>query len=671
MHRFHIRSLVMTLAATGLLAGAFALSSASGPPFTENDKAFYMEDSILSVLRPGLDVKILAAEVGADGTVKARVRFADARGQLLEREGINTPGVINMNMMIAYIPKDADQYVSYTTRTTAVSPLTGVSAVQAGADTGGTWAKQSDGDYIYTFGRKLPANYDRTATHTIGAYGSRNLSEFNLSTSYDDGVYHFVPAGGAPPKVRDVIRTATCNKCHGELAFHGGSRRTMEICVLCHTPQTIDPDTGNTVDMPVMTHKIHMGASLPSVRAGTPYVIYGNQMSKHDYSHIAFTADARSCLVCHEQESGAAQARNVFNASRKACGACHDDVEFDTGKNHISLPQFSDNQCARCHPGDTGEEFDTSILGAHVIPRFSKQLPGVKFEILDVLDTKPGQNPLVVFSIEDKAGNPILASQMARLNLILAGPNTDYTTYVSDSAINAGGNGYGVHWWHMSRPLPADAKGSWTIAIEGRREIKLMPGTLREVTARDTGINKQRFFSVDSSPVQARRTVVEMAKCNQCHKALAFHGENRNTIGECVICHNPTMMDSSNPRRSIELGVLVHKIHRGRDLERGYSIGNGRYVYDNIGFPGILSNCDTCHVGNSQQLPLNKGQIAVMNPFELISPAGRETAACISCHDTKAAAAHAALNTHPTLGEACSACHGASSEYSVSRVHAR
>ena len=31
-------------------------------------------------------------------------------------------------------------------------------------------------------------------------------------------------------------KTTTCNKCHDPLSAHGGARRSVELCVLCHTP---------------------------------------------------------------------------------------------------------------------------------------------------------------------------------------------------------------------------------------------------------------------------------------------------------------------------------------------------------------------------------------------------------------------------------------------------
>jgi predicted CXXCH cytochrome family protein len=57
-------------------------------------------------------------------------------------------------------------------------------------------------------------------------------------------------------------------------------------------------------------------------------------------------------------------------------------------------------------------------------------------------------------------------------------------------------------------------------------------------------------------------------------------------------------------------------------------------------------------------------------PRSYINPMHPATAACLSCHDTQAAASHAYLNTSP-IGESCLVCHGPDSVYSVDKVHAR
>lgn len=652
------------------LAGVAALTSAPTPPFSQRDKAFYADEATVNFVRPGLVMKVLGAAIAADGTVTARVKFTDPKGLPLDREGVTTPGAISCSFVIAYIRPEG-QYWSYTTRV-QTSPITNQSAEQASADTGGRWTKTAEGEYTYTFGKKLPAGFDAAATHSIGIYGSRNLTEFELGTNYDDDVYNFVPAGGPVTVVRDLIKTSTCNKCHLDMGFHGGSRKTMELCNLCHSPQTIDPDTGNTVDMKVMIHKIHMGSSLPSVEAGNPYVIVGHNQSVHDYSHVAFPAEANNCRACHEDGKDVAQPDNWQKPGMVACGSCHDNIDFSTGKNHAGVVQTNDNGCNRCHPSKMSAEFDLSAEGAHLVPEESKQLAGVNFEILEVANAKPGAAPTVVFTIKDDAGNPIAASSMTRLRVYLAGPNTDYTnaTYISENAFTADGvPENGLYWWNFTRPLPANAKGSWTVAIEGRKDVTLNPGTASAMTIRDAGVNKQLAFSVDGSPVKARRKVADTAKCNACHSNLAFHGGSRNTVEQCAICHNPTAVADPQPQRSIDLGVMVHKIHRGAALSRGYSIEDADY--SKVGYPGDLRNCVSCHVDGTQQIPETDTRMAVVSPFDYISPAGRTTANCLACHDSQSAAAHASTNTDPKLGEACYACHGPTGAASVNKVHAR
>jgi len=661
-----IRLAVALVVAVG---AAVLLSSSDKPAFTAADKAFYADQNLINFVRPGLVLKIISGEIAADGTMKVRFKLTDPKGLPLDREGITTPGAINVRMLAAYIPKGKTQYVSYATRT-QTSPITNRSEVQASTDSGGVFQKVAEGEYIYTFATKAPAGFDKTATHAIGVYATRDLAEFDLAmlSNADDEVYTFVPDGSKVTVTRDVIRTQSCNRCHDPLALHGGSRRTMEVCVFCHTPQTVDPDTGNTVDLPVMIHKIHRGEGLPSVVAGRPYQIIGNQQSVQDYSHVAFPTDTRNCVICHEQNTGAAQATAWLKPNRAACGACHDNVNFATGEAHANLPQVSDNQCASCHFPQGELEFDVSVRGAHTVPRFSRDLPGVVFDILAVNDGVAGKRPTVTFTVKDKSGKPIPLAQMNRLNLILAGPNTDYATYISEDVRTANGTADGRLWWTFQTPIPADAKGSYSIAIEGRREIKLMQRTT-EITARDAGVNKVFAFAVDGSKPEPRRTVVSLAKCNSCHYSLSFHGDNRNTVEACVVCHNPLRTAGTGGTLTVDFRTMVHRIHTGEELKIPYVIGS--YNFNRVLYPGDRRNCAACHVDGSEQLPLKgSGRLNVVESSAYVNPTGPITAACTSCHTSVAVASHALANT-TRLGESCDACHSTSNEFGVPKVHAR
>jgi OmcA/MtrC family decaheme c-type cytochrome len=398
----------------------------------------------------------------------------------------------------------------------------------------------------------------------------------------------------------------------------------------------------------------------------------------HDFSKFVFPPDARNCQACHEQTSAAVQKDGWLKPSRRACGSCHDDVNFATGENHADLPQVSDNQCSTCHTVQGELEFDISIKGAHVIPTQSTELPGTIFEILEVNDGGPGKKPTVAFSVKDKAGKPILPSEMTRLSLVMSGPTTDFGREISEDVRTAQG-GDGVYFWTFNTAVPDTAKGSYAIGIEGYRNWTLLKGTKKEQVARDAGVNKVMTFAVTDPKPVPRRTVVALAKCNACHGSLSLHGGNRNNVEQCVLCHNPTGTDAARrpagegPPESIDFRSMIHKIHTGAELTAPYAIfgfGGTAIPFNGVGFPGNRASCTVCHVNNSEQLPLPATAAKVLSPRGPVSPLGPETAACTSCHTSLAAAAHAQVNTS-ALGESCATCHGPGSAFAVSKVHAQ
>jgi OmcA/MtrC family decaheme c-type cytochrome len=697
-----------TLAALLLITSTVLVSSTQSP-FTQRDKAFYADEATINFVRPGLVFKILGHEIASDGTVKVRFRITDPKGVPLEREGINTPGPVSTSFILAYLPNDGDHWRAYTTRlkTSTWPPTAGRQARQASADTGGSYQKVADGEYIYTFGTKLPANYDKTATHAISLYGNRNLSEFELGVNYATDNYYFVPDGSAVKRVRQVITTDSCNKCHEDLRFHGGSRKGMDNCILCHTPaytignlavQNTNPETGNTIDMTVMIHKIHMGANLPSVQAGKPYQFVGFGNALHDYSKVGMPSGASNCQWCHEERNQKATHKNAWltNPTRDACGSCHDNVNFATGEGHLGIIQISDRQCKNCHIPEGELDFDASIKGAHVLPQLSSLLRGAVATIERIENTAPGQRPRITFTLKDRQGKPMAISELlpgagnARLAFTLAGPTTDYgagigtsTTrgYVSEVVTATAVTGSpGLYTYTMTAAIPADAKGTWTIALEGRSHERILQGTLKEMAVQATIPNQVKYFSVDGSSVAPRRVVTTTATCNVCHARLWFlHGQNRDAIENCVICHNPSMTDAARrpaaqaPPESINMATMIHRIHTGKDQPRDYTIygfGNIPHNYNHVAMPAPASaaSCNLCHVNNSHREA--KGVLATVDPRGWLNPMQPTAASCLGCHASQEAASHALAHT-TTLGESCGVCHGPGKTYSVDKVHAQ
>jgi OmcA/MtrC family decaheme c-type cytochrome len=669
MHRKTLYAAVPVLLLIPLMVAADRSKSTG---FTGQIKTSHLDERAASFVRPGIQVKIASAAIAQDGTITARVKIADPKGLPLDRNGISTPGAVSISLIAAYIPAGKTQYVSYTTTTLKSTINDNPSQVQAANDSGGTFTANGDGDYTYTFKTKAPAGFDAGATHAIGVSARRDLTEFMTYAEWSEtanDVFVFVPNGSPVKVTRSIVSTQACNNCHNPLIGHGGSRVAVELCILCHTPQTINPDTQLTQDMPVLIHKIHMGANLPSVKAGTPYRIW-HRGAWSDFSDVAFPQDVRNCTVCHQN---APQADNwKTNPGAAACGACHDNVNFATGEGHVDQPQFNDHQCKNCHTAEAETDFDASVPGAHVIPNQSRSLPGIVLQVVKVANAVPGSAPVVTFKVTNKTGDPVDISKLTQIRVILSGPNRDYQTGTGgiraseDPSKTAGANG--VYTYTMTNKVPAAAAGSYTISLEARNSVKLLAGTRKETTATDSAKPVEYYLSVDGSKVAARREVVSTEKCAACHHDLKFiHGGTRGETQECVICHNPTLVDGTS-KQSVNFAWLIHSVHRGEELANPYVLGTTNY--QEVRFPGDLRVCSTCHVGSSYQPDSIGAVAAVASPGGFSATTAPIAAACQGCHDDQGTASHALSNTSQ-LGESCTVCHGQSAEFAIDKVHSR
>ena len=467
-------------------------------------------------------------------------------------------------------------------------------------DSSGTYTSVGNGVYTYTFGNQLPANPDMNSTTTVGMFAQRDLTAFgfplNTLANVANATFDFVPSGAPVTQVRDVVSTAACNQCHDPLAHHDGLRRDVRLCVLCHNPGNQDPYTGNSLDFKVYIHKIHMGVHKPSesgkplnilgynglstatvatggtpapqnagyVPPGRPYQIVGANQSLNDFSSIVFPQDVRNCTTCHQQAS---QADNwMKNPSRAACGSCHDDVDFVSGKNHPGGIQLDDSQCNVCHPPTTGLEFDLSVAGIHTMPWKSKQLKGLNMKITGMTNVKPGSHPTVNFTIQDNAGSTVALSSLAVLNVAISGPTSDYAYLLPATGYqgtfgNAPGNNPwfenaltatavpGGYSYTFTGTMPSNASGTWAVGGESYQNLTIT-GTLAGQTfaVRQSAFNPVFYFSVDGSKVVPRRQVVAVSNCNQCHETLSHHGGNsRKNTEYCILCHNANHVDNNTP----------------------------------------------------------------------------------------------------------------------------
>ena len=543
--------------------------------------------------------------------------------------------------------------------------------------------------YLYVLPRRsdrLPCRPGRSAIPKPTGFGIEirtnrgGFLPFNIPAN--NAPYDFVPVGGAPTETRLIVNTNTCNACHDTLELHGEARFDVEYCVTCHNPYSIDGDTaaeawGGTVDMKRMVHKIHNGIQLAN-----GYFIVGFGNNVHDYSNVVFSQDVRNCQTCHqESDPTVPQASNWRTVpSRDACGSCHDEIDWTavgpTGHpGNLSFPD--DSQCIDCHgENSTVNNGELKVDFVHRILTLEES-GNFQYNITSVTNTGRTQTPIIQFSVtnpndgstydlDTDTAFTTCAMGLSRLAIGIAWDTDDYQNTgsgnspslpVSINPLNACGGSstpIGGNVFQVISPVavPLTAFGTLAVTMEGHPAVDVdSNGTFERIAV--TNAISYAAISNSGAEAQPRRNVVNISKCQDCHKQLTIHGNNRTDNPEvCVTCHNPNVTDVNRRggQCEIDLGLddapidfkrMIHAIHASGTINVPVGIcgfNNSTHIFDFI-YPGKLNNCEGCH-NPGDYYPVDPSQVlgttvdtgpdpVVTTDDVVVSP---NTSVCSACH---------------------------------------
>jgi OmcA/MtrC family decaheme c-type cytochrome len=662
-----------------------------------------------------LQAEILTVSIASPPTITFKVTAADGRPALQIAPSLFS---FTLNKLQPAADGKPSSWVSYINRIEAANaadtPNLLPQALQANTESGsaGTLVELGGGEYRYTYATD-PANvttpvavaYEPTWVHRVGfelrGPGGSLLREIAPANP----VLDFIPASGAVvPLAKNISATESCNACHEKLAFHGGPRQTVEYCVTCHNPDTIDQDTGASLDMAHMVHSIHLG----ELRSEA-YVVYGFGDTRHDYGDVTYPQDVLWCESCHittAETLGSNPLNTTVTSS--TCGGCHvgglvlGTPDAVTGKpayayQHAFAPdvQFADGACVQCHlEGGVVSDLlgEPNTLAIHAAQDTSYSAWGRRntelgrgnfiYEILAATNVGPGLAPQVTYRISKPAGGAWTLEELAAGNLRLA------AVFGSNEIINAGPGGavmtanaqpLSVAYAALVANSVPNQDGSYTVTF---------PTALPDYATADVTFymdGRQVVDGLRATPDAAllyantpRVNRVEQEKCEACHVQVFFHGAARaGDPNGCAVCHNANFgrTPGEGVYGALAMSMMMHEIH---NAIRPRSLG--------ITFPQPINNCLACHVEGSfnaarpEAWPISvvRGDPATWADDIAHSASG---AACLGCHDSGPAQAHMESNGAVFFGikgnmaipssqtETCLLCHGPGRVVDTAAVH--
>jgi OmcA/MtrC family decaheme c-type cytochrome len=573
-----------------------------------------------------------------------------------------------------------------------------IQATTEGGSTGVLEQLATPGTYRYTFKTDLAAvttplavPYQPSLTHRVGF--EIRMAGAAEPLAPDNPVKDFVPDGSAGSGSKLVADTANCADCHVRFELHGGPRRTVEYCVTCHNPGTVDPDSGESVDMAYLAHSIHSGED-----RNTPYVIYGFGGAT-DFSEVTYPQSRLFCETCHTNSTATPNGDDwKTNVAAAQCAGCHDaglgkTYDYTTAlyTNTYTHSGFAftanDGDCLDCHTaaGVAGATLANHDSG----PRLAKELGAqFKYTVVSVTNVGIGQTPVIKFKISKPDGTPYVIAtdpafqgSSASLNLYFAWGNGDITNADGATGKTPAGNRatpYRMRIADLKTNAVLDGTGVYTtdLKISGTPVVLTVAPTTAMVMIDGHPVVTVAGVVTQARPGMAvgyagtpRERLVSQVNCEKCHAQLSLHGGNRSGDPQgCTVCHNSGTgySDSATLAGTVAFGAFVHNIHLGKVPAVGV-----------ITYPQSLKNCEGCHVAGSYNtartgaVAISTGPGADQTLFTDDTWNSASAGTCGTCHDGFDAKAHMGQNggsfdnlggktlTPSTAQESCAVCHGA------------
>jgi OmcA/MtrC family decaheme c-type cytochrome len=259
-------------------------------------------------------------------------------------------------------------------------------------------------------------------------------------------------------------------------------------------------------------------------------------------------------------------------------------------------------------------------------------------------------------------------------------------------------SGYYTATFQSAQLLPAGAKLiTAALGINYNGLVKLdHPSYPKGIRLREPAFAMRPATVIDgANTTEVRRTIVEAARCNRCHNQLgvepSFHSGARNNPQGCAMggCHFETKStghtgEANDYGGGWALGAknMIHAIHGASKREQAFNYeatAKNLKGFGTIKYPGILNNCEQCHVPCSYDFGNTTNQIASTNLLwatdanaDMRNPTNKPpigqspwikaigkgeidyrvdnlvsspiTSACFACHDSQTAIAHFRAN---------------------------